>query len=72
MNKHPTSEQFESLDALFNTRNAHVANFVKMLEAELEQTMDMVIAPNADRNVMIHLSGQASCLKSILKLVKFK
>lgn len=72
MIKHPTSGQLESVDYIFNTNNPHISNVLDILESELQEHLNLVIAPHTEALQMARHAGAVSSLKDLLELFRKK
>jgi len=72
MIKGPTSEQLESVAHVFHGNNYHTNNILAILEAEMREHTNLVIAPHTDALTMARHAGAVSLMRDLLDLLRKK
>jgi hypothetical protein len=68
MIKQPTSDQLESVAYLFHSNSYHTSNILTMLDAEMQEHTNLVIAPHSDALTMARHAGAVSLIRDLLAL----
>jgi len=72
MIKRPTSEQMESVEHIFHGNNYHTNNILALLEAEMQEHTNLVIAPHTEALTMARHAGAVSLMRDLLNLLRKK